>query len=106
MVNQSLLEGYGIRTIADIHAVSAALFGQLDWQVTDYTFYRACYNYMTKGIELRPSNVWWFTNQRSTIMAIKEQCTPTKPSLQTKTSLTFSGNITVNYKANKWRYLC
>jgi iron complex outermembrane receptor protein len=35
-----LLEGYGIRTIADIHAVSAALFGQLDWQVTDRLFYR------------------------------------------------------------------
>jgi iron complex outermembrane receptor protein len=32
-------------------------------------------------------------------LAIKEQCTPTKPSLLTKTSLTFSGNITVNYKA-------
>lgn len=30
-----LFEGYGIRTNAGIHSVSAAVFGQLDWAITD-----------------------------------------------------------------------
>jgi iron complex outermembrane receptor protein len=61
--------GCGIRTIADIHAVSAALFGQLDWQVTDrlhilpglrYNYDKRESNYVKRMVVYKPTihNYW------------------------------------------------
>jgi iron complex outermembrane receptor protein len=96
MAEPGLLEGYGIRTIADIHAVGAALFGQLDWQVTDRLhILPGCYNYDKKESNYDRQTYGGLQTNDPQLLAIKEQCTPTKLSLN-KDKFDFSGNITVN----------
>jgi hypothetical protein len=45
------------------------------------------------------SNVWWFTNQRSTIIGNKRAVYTNQTFSANKDKFDFSGNITVNYKA-------
>ncbi|MFN7098868.1 MAG: TonB-dependent receptor [Flavobacterium sp.] len=96
-----LLEGYGIRTIADIHAVSAALFGQLDWQVTDrlHILPGLRYNYDKKESNYDRQTYGGLQTNDPQLLAIKRAVYTNQTFSANKDKFDFSGNITVNYKA-------
>ncbi|MFA9192689.1 TonB-dependent receptor [Flavobacterium sp. FZUC8N2.13] len=96
-----LLEGYGIRTNASIHAVSAAVFGQLDWEVTDrlHVLPGLRYNYDKKESDYNRQTYGGLETTDPELLAIKRAVYTNQTFAADKDKFDFSGNITVNYKA-------
>lgn len=96
-----LLEGYGIRTNASIHAVSAAIFGQLDWEVTEklHILPGLRYNYDKKDSDYDRQTYGGLETTDPQLLAIKRAVYTNQTFAAEKEKFDFSGNITVNFKA-------
>ena len=96
-----LLEGYGIRTIADINAVSGAIFGQLDWQITDrlHILPGLRYNYDKKESNYDRQTYGGLQTNDPQLLAIKRAVYTNQTFSANKDKFDFSGNLTINYKA-------
>jgi iron complex outermembrane receptor protein len=97
-----LFEGYGIKTNASIHSTSAAVFGQLDWAITDrlHVLPGLRYNYDKKDADYDRKTYGGLQTNDPALIVLKKQVY-TDQAFQSETDDTdFSGNLTVSYKAS------
>lgn len=96
-----LFEGYGIKTTAKIKSSSAAVFGQLDWALTDrlHVLTGLRYNYDKKAADYNRKTYGGLQTNDPDLIALKK-LVYTEQSFTSKTDNTdFSGNVTVFFKA-------
>ncbi len=96
-----LFEGYGIKTDARIRASSAAVFGQLDWAITErlHVLPGLRYNFDKKDADYNRTTYGGLQTNDPALIALKK-LVYTDQSFSSNTDDTdFSGNITVSFKA-------
>lgn len=96
-----LFEGYGIKTNAQIHSTSAAVFGQLDWAVTDklHVLPGLRYNYDKKDADYDRKTYGGLQTTNAALLALKKKVYTDQNFSSNNDNTDFSGNITVSYKA-------
>lgn len=96
-----LFEGYGIRTNAQIHSTSAAVFGQLDWAVTErlHVLPGLRYNYDKKDADYDRQTYGGLQTTDPALIALKRKVYTDQNFSSDNDNTDFSGNLTVNYKA-------
>ncbi len=97
-----LFEGYGIKTNAQIHSTSAAVFGQLDWAVTDklHVLPGLRYNYDKKNADYNRATYGGLQTTDPALIALKKKVYTDQNFSSDNDDTDFSGNITVSYKAS------
>ncbi|WP_281336584.1 TonB-dependent receptor [Flavobacterium eburneipallidum] len=97
-----LLEGYGIRTNAQIHSTSAAVFGQLDWEITNrlHVLPGLRFNYDNKEAEYDRQTYGGLQTTDPQLLAIKRAVYTNQSFEASEDKTDFSGNITITYKAS------
>ncbi len=98
-----LFEGYGIKTDARIRASSAAVFGQLDWAITErlHILPGLRYNFDKKEANYSRTTYGGLQTNDPNLIALKK-LVYTDQSFKSDTDDTdFSGNVTVSYKASE-----
>ncbi|MFH6970627.1 TonB-dependent receptor [Flavobacterium petrolei] len=97
----SLFEGYGITTDARIRASSAAVFGQLDWAITErlHVLPGLRYNFDKKDADYNRTTYGGLQTNDPALIALKK-LVYTDQSFSSNTDNTdLSGNITLSFKA-------
>ncbi|MEP7094202.1 MAG: TonB-dependent receptor [Flavobacterium sp.] len=97
-----LFEGYGIKTDARIRASSAAVFGQLDWAITErlHILPGLRSNFDKKDADYSRTTYGGLQTTDPALLALKK-LVYTDQSFKSNTDNTdFSGNITVSFKAS------
>ena len=97
-----LFEGYGIKTNASIHSTSAAVFGQLDWAVTDriHVLPGLRYNYDRKAADYDRKTYGGLQTTDPALIALKRLVYTDQAFKKDTDKTDFSGNLTVFYKAS------
>ena len=97
-----LFEGYGIKTNAKIHSTSAAVFGQLDWAITDrlHVLPGLRYNYDKKAADYDRKTYGGLQTTDPALIALKKLVYTDQNFVSDVDDTDFSGNLTVNYKAS------
>ncbi|HSD08196.1 TonB-dependent receptor [Flavobacterium sp.] len=97
-----LFEGYGIHTDAQIHSTSAAVFGQLDWAITDklHLLPGLRYNYDKKDADYDRKTYGGLQTTDPALIALKKKVYTDQNFSSDNDDTDFSGNITVSYKVN------
>ena len=97
-----LFEGYGIKTNASIHAVSAAVFGQLDWEITEglHILPGIRYNYDKKDAHYDRQTYGGLETSDPDLIALKKLVYSDQNFAKNTDATDFSGNVTVSYKAS------
>ncbi len=95
-----LFEGYGINTDASIHAVSAAIFGQLDWTISEklHLLPGVRYNYDKKDATYNRSTYGGLQTNDPELIAIKKLVYSDQNFAKNTDATDFSGNLTLSYK--------
>jgi iron complex outermembrane receptor protein len=96
-----LFEGYGIKTDARIRASSAAVFGQLDWAITErlHVLPGLRYNFDKKDADYNRTTYGGLQTNDPALIALKK-LVYTDQSFSSNTDDTdFSGNVTISFKA-------
>lgn len=95
-----LFEGYGIHTNAKIHSTSAAVFGQLDWAVTEklHILPGLRYNYDNKDADYDRKTYGGLQTTDPALIALKRLVYTDQAFKAGEDDTDFSGNLTVNYK--------
>jgi iron complex outermembrane receptor protein len=96
-----LLEGYGIKTTAGIKSTSAAVFGQLDWAITEWLHVLPGlrYNYDKKDASYLRQTYGGLETTDPELLAIKKAVYSNQQFDSNIDDTDFSGNITVSVKA-------
>lgn len=96
-----LFEGYGIKTDANIRASSAAVFGQIDWAITDrlHILPGLRYNFDKKDAHYARTTYGGLQTTDPALLALKKQVYSDQAFDSSTDNTDFSGNITVSYKA-------
>ncbi|KAF2515211.1 TonB-dependent receptor [Flavobacterium foetidum] len=96
-----LFEGYGIKTDARIRASSAAVFGQLDWAITErlHILPGLRYNFDKKDAHYARTTYGGLQTTDPQLLALKKLVYSDQAFDSSTDNTDFSGNITVNYKA-------
>ncbi|MCV9926600.1 TonB-dependent receptor [Flavobacterium sp. LS1R49] len=96
-----LFEGYGIKTNASIRSSSAAVFGQLDWAITDrlHILPGLRYNYDKKDADYARTTYGGLQTTDPALLALKKQVYSDQAFTSNTDNTDFSGNLTVSYKA-------
>lgn len=97
-----LFEGYGIKTIAEIQSTSAAIFGQLDWSLTDRLHLLAGlrYNYDKKAADYDRKTYGGLQTNDPALIALKRLVYTDQAFTSSTEDTDFSGNVTVTYKTS------
>ncbi|MDW8852910.1 TonB-dependent receptor [Flavobacterium sp. MMLR14_040] len=97
-----LFEGYGIKTDANIRASSAAVFGQIDWAITDrlHVLPGVRYNFDKKDAHYARTTYGGLQTTDPALLALKKQVYSDQAFDSSTDNTDFSGNITVSYKAS------
>ena len=97
-----LFEGYGIKTNASIHAVSAAVFGQLDWEISEglHILPGIRYNYDKKDAHYDRQTYGGLETSDPDLIALKKLVYSDQNFAKNTDATDFSGNVTVSYKAS------
>ena len=96
-----LLDGYGIRTTSRLQTLSAAVFGQLDWAITDrlHVLPGLRYNYDDKKVDFNRKTYGGLETTDPALLALKA-IVYTDQVFNTNTDNTnLSGQLTVSFKA-------
>jgi iron complex outermembrane recepter protein len=95
-----LFEGYGIKTNAKIHSTSAAVFGQLDWAVTErlHILPGLRYNYDNKEADYDRKTYGGLQTTDPALLALKRLVYSDQAFVAGEDDTDISGNLTVNYK--------
>jgi iron complex outermembrane recepter protein len=96
-----LFEGYGIKTNAKIHSTSAAVFGQLDWAITEslHVLPGIRYNYDKKDADYDRQTYGGLQTTDPALLALKKLVYTDQNFSSNTDNRDFSGNLTVSYKA-------
>lgn len=97
-----LFEGYGIHTDAKIRSSSAAVFGQLDWSITEklHVLPGLRYNYDKKDADYNRTTYGGLQTSDPALIALKKKVYTDQNFSSNNDDTDFSGNITVSYKAS------
>jgi iron complex outermembrane receptor protein len=97
-----LFEGYGIKTNAKIHSTSAAVFGQLDWAVTErlHVLPGLRYNYDKKAADYDRKTYGGLQTTDPALIKLQQSVYSNQAFTSDTDKTDFSGNITVSYKAS------
>ncbi|MGO4770752.1 TonB-dependent receptor [Flavobacterium sp. W22_SRS_FK3] len=97
-----LFEGYGIKTDARIRASSAAVFGQLDWAVTErlHVLPGLRYNFDKKDADYSRTTYGGLQTADPALIALKKLVYTDQAFTSNTDDTDFSGNLTVSYKAS------
>ena len=95
-----LFEGYGINTNASIHATSAAVFGQLDWTITEklHILPGLRYNYDRKDADYNRTTYGGLQTTDPELIALKKLVYSDQSFAKNTDATDFSGNLTLSYK--------
>ncbi|WP_026713241.1 TonB-dependent receptor [Flavobacterium daejeonense] len=95
-----LFEGYGINTDARIHATSAAVFGQLDWTITEklHLLPGLRYNYDRKDADYSRTTYGGLETTDPELIALKKLVYSDQSFAKNTDAADFSGNLTISYK--------
>ncbi|MGM8360657.1 TonB-dependent receptor [Flavobacterium sp. ARAG 55.4] len=96
-----LFEGYGIKTNASIHGVSAAVFGQLDWEITEdlHVLPGLRYNYDKKDADYDRKTYGGLQTNDPELIALQKLVYSDQNFAKNTDATDFSGNLTLSYKA-------
>lgn len=97
-----LFEGYGIKTDARIRASSAAVFGQIDWAITDWLHVLPGlrYNFDKKDAHYARTTYGGLQTTDPQLLALKKLVYSDQAFDSSTDNTDFSGNITVTVKAS------
>jgi iron complex outermembrane receptor protein len=97
-----LFEGYGIKTNASIHSTSAAVFGQLDWAITDrlHVLPGLRYNYDKKDADYDRKTYGGLQTNNPALIKLQQSVYSNQAFTSDTDNTDFSGNLTVSYKAS------
>jgi iron complex outermembrane recepter protein len=97
-----LFEGYGIKTDARIRASSAAVFGQLDWAITErlHILPGLRYNFDKKDADYSRTTYGGLQTTDPALLALKKLVYSDQAFKSSTDNTDFSGNITVSFKAS------
>lgn len=96
-----LFEGYGIKTDANIRSSSAAVFGQIDWAITDrlHVLPGLRYNFDKKDAHYARTTYGGLDTTDPALLALKKLVYSDQAFDSSTDNTDFSGNITLTYKA-------
>jgi iron complex outermembrane receptor protein len=97
-----LFEGYGIKTNASIRSSSAAVFGQLDWAITDrlHILPGLRYNFDKKDADYARTTYGGLQTTDPALLALKKLVYSDQAFTSNTDNTDFSGNLTISYKAS------
>ncbi|TDE42930.1 TonB-dependent receptor [Flavobacterium rhamnosiphilum] len=97
-----LFEGYGIKTDARIRSSSAAVFGQLDWAITDrlHVLPGLRYNFDKKDADYSRKTYGGLQTTDPALLALKKLVYSDQAFTSNTDNTDFSGNLTVSFKAS------
>ncbi|WP_316634396.1 TonB-dependent receptor [uncultured Flavobacterium sp.] len=97
-----LFEGYGIKTDARIRSSSAAVFGQLDWAITDrlHILPGLRYNFDKKDAHYSRTTYGGLQTTDPALLALKKSVYSDQAFASNTDNTDFSGNLTLTYKAS------
>ncbi|MET3026268.1 TonB-dependent receptor [Flavobacterium sp. UW10123] len=97
-----LFEGYGIKTDARIRASSAAVFGQLDWAITEkfHILPGLRYNFDKKDASYSRKTYGGLQTTDPALLALKKSVYSDQAFDSNTDNTDFSGNLTLTYKAS------
>lgn len=97
-----LFEGYGIKTDARIRASSAAVFGQIDWAITNrlHILPGLRYNFDKKDAHYARTTYGGLQTTDPQLLALKKLVYSDQAFDSSTDNTDFSGNITVTFKAS------
>lgn len=96
-----LLEGYGIRTRSRLKTLGAAVFGQLDWAITDklHLLPGIRFNYDEKQVNFNRETYGGLQTDDPALLAIKRSVYTDQQFDASVDESNFSGQVTLSYKA-------
>ncbi|GEP98051.1 TonB-dependent receptor [Chitinophaga cymbidii] len=97
-----LLEGYGIRTTSRLQTLSAAVFGQLDWAITNrlHVLPGLRYNYDDKKVDFNRQTYGGLETTDPALLALKKAVYSDQAFLANTDNTNLSGQLTVSFKAS------
>ncbi|OMQ09494.1 TonB-dependent receptor [[Flexibacter] sp. ATCC 35103] len=97
-----LFEGYGIKTDANIRASSAAVFGQIDWAITDrlHVLPGLRYNFDKKDAHYARTTYGGLQTTDPALLALKKLVYSDQAFDSSTDNTDFSGNLTLTFKAS------
>ncbi|MFV8344903.1 TonB-dependent receptor [Flavobacterium sp. ZB4P13] len=97
-----LFEGYGIKTDARIRASSAAVFGQLDWAITErlHVLPGLRYNFDKKEADYSRKTYGGLQTTDPALLALKKLVYSDQAFTSNTDNTDFSGNLTLSFKAS------
>jgi iron complex outermembrane receptor protein len=96
-----LFEGYGIKTDASIRSSSAAVFGQLDWAITErlHILPGVRYNFDKKDADYKRTTYGGLQTTDPALLALKKLVYTDQAFTSSTENTDFSGNLTLAFKA-------
>lgn len=97
-----LLDGYGIRTTSRLKTLSAAVFGQLDWAITDrlHVLPGLRYNYDDKKVDFNRKTYGGLETTDPALLALKALVYTDQAFNANTDNTNLTGQLTVSFKAN------
>lgn len=97
-----LFEGYGIKTDANIRSSSAAVFGQIDWAITEriHILPGLRYNFDKKDAHYARTTYGGLQTTDPALLALKKLVYSDQAFDSSTDNTDFSGNLTLTYKAS------
>jgi iron complex outermembrane receptor protein len=95
-----LFEGYGIKTDASIRSSSVAVFGQLDWAITDrlHILPGLRYNFDKKDADYSRKTYGGLQTTDPALLALKKLVYSDQAFISNTDNTDFSGNLTLSFK--------
>ncbi|TDB67322.1 TonB-dependent receptor [Arundinibacter roseus] len=98
-----LLDGFGIRTRSQLQSFGGAVFGQLDWSITDklHLLPGIRFNYDQKDVDFTRQTYGGLQTTNPALVAIKNAVYSNQAFSASVNENNFSGQLTLAYKASK-----
>lgn len=95
-----LLDGYGIKTKSSLNTISAAVFGQLDFAITDalHVLPGIRYNYDEKRVDYKRTTYGGLETNDPALLALKKSVYSNQEFQAQVDNTNISGNLTLQYK--------
>lgn len=97
-----LLDGYGIRTFSTLESVGAAVFGQLDWAITEKLHFLPGlrFNYDQKAVDFNRETYGGLQTTDPALLAIKRSVYAPQQFVADVEDQNWSGQATISYQFN------
>jgi len=97
-----LLDGYGIRTFSTLESVGAAVFGQLDWAITEKLHFLPGirFNYDQKAVDFKRETYGGLQTSDPALLAIKRSVYAPQQFVADVEDQNWSGQATISYQFN------